>query len=44
MYYNNTKFQINVDFAYDLFSDWLSIEMWTSDFYDFLEQIDGEFE
>ena len=44
MYYNNTKFLINVDFAYDLFSEWLSIEMWTPEFYEFLEQIDGDFE
>ena len=38
------RFLINVDFAYELFSQWLSIEMWSSDFYDFLEQIDGAYE
>ena len=38
------RFLINVDFAYDLFSSWLSIDMWSPDFYDFLEQIDEEFE
>ena len=41
---NDNRFLINVDFAFDLFSHWLSIEMWSPDFYDFLEQIDGDYE
>lgn len=35
---------IAVPFAFDLFSSWLAIEMWTPDYYDFLSQIDGDYE
>jgi hypothetical protein len=35
---------INPEFAYKLFTHWLAIEMYTTDYYDFLSQIDGEYE
>lgn len=35
---------INVTFAFDLFSCWLAREMWSTDYYDFLAQLDGDYE
>jgi len=35
---------IDVTFAFDLFSSWLAREMWSTDYYDFLSQLDGDYE
>jgi hypothetical protein len=39
-----SRFMIAVPFAFNLFSLNLSIDMWTADFYDFLSQIDEDYE
>jgi len=38
------SFMIAVPFAFDLFRCTLAIDMWSPDFYDFLAQIDGDYE
>jgi hypothetical protein len=38
------SFCIAVPFSFDLFRCTLAIEMWPNDFYDFLAQIDGDYE
>ena len=46
-YYNSTKFQIAIPFHEDLFlgeGGLLSIEMWTSDYYELLELIGEDYE
>lgn len=42
--YNDTQFVIDVNFGFNLFCNYLSVGMWTSDYYDFLSQIDGDYE
>ncbi len=45
MMFNNTKVQISVPFHEDLFGgSTLSIDMWTSDYYELLEQIGDDYE
>jgi hypothetical protein len=38
------RFMIAPEFAIELFQCDLAIDMWTTDFYDFLSQIDGDYE
>lgn len=33
---------INVEFAFELFTTWLAREMWPTDYYDFISQLDDE--
>jgi hypothetical protein len=48
MYYNDTKIKIAVPFHEDLFccpnAGSLSIDMWTSDYYELLELIGDDYE
>ena len=45
MMYNDTKVLISVPFHEDLFGQCpLSIDMWTSDYYELLEQIGDDYE
>jgi hypothetical protein len=38
------RFMIAPEFAIELFQCDLAIDMWSADFYDFLSQIDGDYE
>lgn len=44
MMYNDTKVQISVPFHEDLFSNYLSTEMWPEDYYELLELIGDDYE